>query len=1251
MIPLETSAGDEDNVPKRESKRLRSKRETWCPSSDKTVVPSKENDNPNEDKDYLKEKVEQLYSQLGFAMIAIKERDITIESLTSERDDLVQRFEVEVGASAECERELRSELNALEDVVIGLKDELQTMTSDRDEKVFQLYTQHDLHEDTSRSIKEQVEKLSAEVDEKNQELVQLASTIESLQSEHNDISQKLQQSEEVVAAEQMNRASVEQEYASLAASNALNLNEIDSLKAELESWDERYTESMSTIQNLTSQLSAAEASTMHLDSARAEITRLESMIVELETKKVEAENDFQGLLTSLQAQLIEKDEALAASCSIAIDREAILEQIKNLEAQLNDSQELVYAKSVEVDDLKNQLAAMTEQRSTLEEQMMVHEQSFNKQQEVWIDEIKDMFALFCSDCSPLDEGESMSTDQAILLLSASVHDAKSNYDSSIETLLTQLSDAERSLNEKQTAFDEQVEELNALVNCLKSELVAKAEEYSTKLAAISSEYDDKLAQLQSQSDENGSSAEDLIKLQQVVEESSARVSELETELASAEEFIGGLENDVKNLSLELQESHNREEALVNAVQESDNEAQSLRDQIVELEHQLEGAVEDYNNSLVEIEKLREAGQTANTSESQLVEAVNARMVAEKTAVELEEKVLTLQNMLTTMNQDSSKMSSHLESKEKEMHVEIEQLSKLLGLKEAELSKLSHSNNELQNNLQLAEQQLSGFRSQASLASDDEHSLKKKVSQLQTTYDLVQSEKDVLQRKHQESLSEIKSLQHDFSKLEESMVSKSKELDKERASYAAAKSEYQANLENIKLLQATNADFKLQVNELKAQLIEATKQLTEFEQLESKAGQSSISVESYEEMIAELKSNVSEMSVRYNKAKDEIQMYTSELNRSNDLIEKYSNEIDVLKTELVEAQEKSAAVVAKYDIEVAQQNSNLRDRIAELEASLEDVSLREHQAQEKYQVERLALEEAINSYEARIKELEEQQDANIRDASLIDEMNALMEAKLEVESKLATSEQELQETKQKLFDYDRSSAKEQQMIMNAASREIEALKTKLETSQSTITSLQDELGVKVAALLEKEDSLVTAMNDLRQLRDDLKLARSMTSEALVELQSQNQELQAENQMLVEEIANKKKEMDILKKESSAAQSEIASIRIEMDEQLALKDQRIVHLEASKLTKDQLEKIKVMKEERKKYMEEAKTLKKQLSVLKQSYDELKANPTGSSSTSSSVDSVELQEKYSMSQEIVKTLKEKLRECSKQLQVDLC
>jgi DNA gyrase/topoisomerase IV subunit A len=131
--------------------------------------------------------------------------------------------------------------------------------------------------------------------------------------------------------------------------------------------------------------------------------------------------------------------------------------------------------------------------------------------------------------------------------------------------------------------------------------------------------------------------------------------------------------------------------------------------------------------------------------------------------------------------------------------------------------------------------------------------------------------------------------------------------------------------------------------------------------------------------------------------------------------------------------------------------------------------------------------------------------------------------------------------------------------------------------------------------------------------------------------------------------------------------LISLQNEVAEAIVIKDQRIAHLEKHKLTKEHLEMIQKLKDERKKYQEDNKTMKRQLTDLKKAYETLRDNSTannkksrltsGSATEEKSVlvaqlesDLIVLQGELDASQALTASLKNKLRECSKQLQVTI-
>lgn len=136
-----------------------------------------------------------------------------------------------------------------------------------------------------------------------------------------------------------------------------------------------------------------------------------------------------------------------------------------------------------------------------------------------------------------------------------------------------------------------------------------------------------------------------------------------------------------------------------------------------------------------------------------------------------------------------------------------------------------------------------------------------------------------------------------------------------------------------------------------------------------------------------------------------------------------------------------------------------------------------------------------------------------------------------------------------------------------------------------------------------------------------------------------------------------ELTRLRQELSIAKLEISRKTEELQEAartLEAKDVRIAHLDASKLTKDQMDKIKLIKEERKEYMEKSKTLKKQLERMKTAYDEMKESRSTAVAAPSSdfvisdlkFQLTEVKGELARAQEMTSLIKEKLKDCSESL-----
>lgn len=216
-------------------------------------------------------------------------------------------------------------------------------------------------------------------------------------------------------------------------------------------------------------------------------------------------------------------------------------------------------------------------------------------------------------------------------------------------------------------------------------------------------------------------------------------------------------------------------------------------------------------------------------------------------------------------------------------------------------------------------------------------------------------------------------------------------------------------------------------------------------------------------------------------------------------------------------------------------------------------------------------------------------------ALIDELNTILEKNLDTEARLSAAESEVKNYKKQLSDYDKTSAKEQELVMEAANAEMETLRNLHQTRETSLLQKISELEDKI------QES--TAGN-------------------------------ASTRLLLQQLQESQLELEEATTTGMKLQDELLAFRQAFDETVSVKDKRIAHLEQSKLTQDQMEKIKILKTERKKYHDDCKVLKKQLQQLKAAYDEREIAASSAQTTAGNSDSQVLK------------LKEMLRDCSKQL-----
>lgn len=303
------------------------------------------------------------------------------------------------------------------------------------------------------------------------------------------------------------------------------------------------------------------------------------------------------------------------------------------------------------------------------------------------------------------------------------------------------------------------------------------------------------------------------------------------------------------------------------------------------------------------------------------------------------------------------------------------------------------------------------------------------------------------------------------------------------------------------------------------------------------------------------------------------------------------------------------------LEDAQRNGNQSEKLNELMSQLQEAKEAAAKVDE-LEGEVANLQDALAAADLRLEELS---------LSSAAERDALC---TEYEVKMALLTEQLTEKEEELSAV---SAENARLLAetDALTQELSAQQAKNVSLTNTVSELQGELEDA------KDQSTGAASEAVETLQGALSAAKS-------ELQTAREDLRAAN-------------------EHCAVNEDVVA---NLQEQLQVKETRIVHLEACKLTKEQMEKIKVIKEERKKFQEDAKVLKKQLHQLTIKYEELRqsakqasenrANGVGGGPSTDYVISdlrvqlVTANEALATAQGEVKRVKGKLVECANQLKM---
>ncbi|CAE7450659.1 unnamed protein product, partial [Symbiodinium microadriaticum] len=274
------------------------------------------------------------------------------------------------------------------------------------------------------------------------------------------------------------------------------------------------------------------------------------------------------------------------------------------------------------------------------------------------------------------------------------------------------------------------------------------------------------------------------------------------------------------------------------------------------------------------------------------------------------------------------------------------------------------------------------------------------------------------------------------------------------------------------------------------------------------------------------------------------------------------------------------------------------------------------------------------------------------SELINELNLLMERKMNAEASVAELTSECKALCSQLADYDKKSAQELTAFMRAAEEEMESLRHRYEAEKTSsnrrIQQLEERLQESDVAVIELKSRLEASQLEFFELKN---VIQAKHAQVQIAEKDAAEEVKEALQLELTKVYHALKEKTV---ECTRFQDKLAAVQRNMDETLATKEQRIIHLEKSKLTKDQYDKIKQVREDRNKKTEECKIYKKQLVSLKSAYDELQRRSVSSSSVENTAELASMQVRLSentaqldQAKVVCDSLKSKLKECSRQLQ----
>lgn len=1263
--------GDDDKENESKFRRNKKHRETWCPGAaplptvpltSSSTVPCNNSDATCEVGDISfnsststivlesSEDASLLKSQLQEALLLIESKNSEIENLKQNLSSAKNDISNDLNQSLDYEPvDLRTRL--LEKELRSNIDNLQTMLNEANNKIASLEQELDEANITKELSESDMDICSGNNDnsenirisELELQLANAAVEFESLNAKISSLEAKNSEGQQLNANLQKMINSMEMEHSITQSELEDSINSLEqNLKAITVARDELLDSKVAAENNLTS---------------------LEKEISMIEKMKEVAEND--ALNASEKVSSLEEEIFTMKKAQESLEEEisSCHDIIVDLEHKNNVANEKIASLEDAITNLKEESNAST---SSLSEEeiicMKVQVQELLSEKQEYTENLAQKQARISeleSEMSHADELLSeMENDTQVLR--NQLHESH-NREEELSKAVTDADNEATTYREQIGALEQQLEgAINEMHNSTsQAEVHAKLVEAFNNAQSLNQSLTSELEIMQLKLEEYKrtiTSMEDRIrelnepKVSSEHNSNDMEISIFKGGIALTQETIDNAKRESERLVETMRAKLGEKEAEVSRLMKVNSE---LQERAVRAEAIISTSIERENSACDSEENLK---KRLNQSQTMLDLLKSEKDVVNRKLSECEQELKAL----------SAQASMNEEKLRNQLQQQAEKVSKLQSTHDDNI-RLSESNRAIEQHLQEMRLERDDYKNKLDLAVTRIESLEKEFYDVKSkykdlltannleTYNCLNNELDQAKAKVEEVCKVHSIMETDFIELQSRYKKTRDEYSLIQSEWQRCDNELQALLkekESQSNQQNANASLQSQLEEviqerdyLNAELDTAN---TEIESLKE-AMEEAMKVQGNEQELLALKQEKSYLSAELEKYVESMELADSKVKSLEAEVEGFKKERDDLNTELDQAsqqiQELTDALIEAENLTKHETSSDNMDRVEQIESLKEELS--------KLQAASELANDRINQLEAKLaRTVEERDDLHYQIATLkkdvmnrddsiaqlrleisahtvttgdgekdqlLAEMNTLQETNWELENRMNTIESEAKTLREQLSDYDKASAREQELIMKAAESEMSILRTKLQDTESSLSKTKEDIASLTTKchkfeteLLEKEDAIAQAENELYNLQSQLKEKGDDNS-------------------------NESSSADILK----------------LKEEIEVKDKRIAHLETCKLTKEQMEKIKVLKEERKKFQEDSKIMKKQLHALKKAYDDLKAGATNGDVSAvrdladARVQLAEVTSQLETAQSVSKSLKDKLRECAKQLQ----